>query len=312
MAKSVLEEPGDEIETPAEEAPVKETKQDAVLDERPKRGRPKKADAEKEPEKKAEEKKEPEPDWKAKAEEAEKKYENSRAALRETREKSRAEIEEARRQVEELAKIKADLEAHRQSVQKKKQEEEWAKDPANYLRRELEETNQRVGQMTEAQQRQMQESQRMQQLSSVVSSHEAAFVGKNPDYHDAVNHLRESRLAEYEMLGYPPEQRIAIVAQEGINLAISALQNGKDPAEVAYSLAAARGYKRVEPKKEPDKAKAEEAIDRLEKGAKASKTLSGGSEEVETSLLKQVEEMSPSEFDKFWKQFEREQKGARH
>jgi hypothetical protein len=75
---------------------------------------------------------------------------------------------------------------------------------------------------------------------------------------------------------------------------MTAMQQGRNPAEVAYQLAETWGFKPKSEEKPDDK------IVRLQQGQKASQTLSKKSAPAEESLLKKIEEMDDQEFDKFW------------
>lgn len=111
----------------------------------------------------------------------------------------------------------------------------------------------RIGQLSEQQEqvlRTMQESQarqeqqqQIQRLASVVQTNEAQFVKSAPDYTDAVNHLREVRKQELMVLTGADEMQAAeMVQNELMQTAFKLAAAGKNPAEVAYNLAKARGY----------------------------------------------------------------------
>lgn len=86
-----------------------------------------------------------------------------------------------------------------------------------------------------------------EQFTAVMSgtqSRETAFVAKNPDYYDAVNHIRAGVAAETRML-YPDATDAQItehIGRQEIAMAAQLLAAGKDPAEFAYNLAKTRGY----------------------------------------------------------------------
>lgn len=94
-----------------------------------------------------------------------------------------------------------------------------------------------------------QEAVQVQQFFQSLSAHEQRFVQANPDYHDALNHLRTQRANQLRT--FDPDitdQQIAqhIQAEER-NLAIQLYRQGKDPVQVAYQLAKAAGH---QPKQE--------------------------------------------------------------
>lgn len=89
-----------------------------------------------------------------------------------------------------------------------------------------------------------------------LNNAEASFVAHQPDYGAALDHVRQVRFAELSAL-HPdvsePEIR-AFMNQEEVQLAANILRSGRNPAQVAYSLAKARGYT---PKPPPVAAKPE-------------------------------------------------------
>src|SRR5208337_1715706 len=75
-----------------------------------------------------------------------------------------------------------------------------------------------------------------------ASALESEFVRATPDYGAASDFLRQSRDAELAALGMPPQQRLASIQAEAVQLAALALQANRNPAELVYSLARSRGY----------------------------------------------------------------------
>lgn len=86
-----------------------------------------------------------------------------------------------------------------------------------------------------------------EQFTAVVTgtqARETAFIAKNPDYYDAVNHIRAGVAQETRML-YPDATDAQInehIGRQEIAMAAQLLAAGKDPAEFAYNLAKTRGY----------------------------------------------------------------------
>lgn len=88
---------------------------------------------------------------------------------------------------------------------------------------------------------------------------EQSFVATNPDYYDALGHLRNLRAAEIRLLDpdVTQEQMGQILQREEFQLAANILRSGRNPSEVAYSLAKARGYSKPAPPKPPEEKKPE-------------------------------------------------------
>lgn len=77
-----------------------------------------------------------------------------------------------------------------------------------------------------------------------LNTAESSFVTQQPDYHHALDHVRNVRFAELSALhpDVPEADLRAFMGQEEIQLAANILRSGRNPAQVAYALAKARGY----------------------------------------------------------------------
>lgn len=85
-----------------------------------------------------------------------------------------------------------------------------------------------------------------QQIMGRAAALENQFVAETPDYWEASNFMKQSRHAEYTRMGVSdPMQREAMIAQDARNIAILALQQGRNPAQVVYEMAGDRGYKKA-------------------------------------------------------------------
>lgn len=73
---------------------------------------------------------------------------------------------------------------------------------------------------------------------------EASFIAQAPDYYDALKHIRGLREAELTTLhpDVPLQQIRQFMAQEELQLAANLMRSGRNPSEVAYTLAKTRGY----------------------------------------------------------------------
>lgn len=73
---------------------------------------------------------------------------------------------------------------------------------------------------------------------------EVQFQAAKPDYFDAVNHLRDTRNRELEIM-FPlanADQRAQYIAQEWQQVVAQSVQAGLNPAEQVYNLSLARGF----------------------------------------------------------------------
>jgi hypothetical protein len=82
----------------------------------------------------------------------------------------------------------------------------------------------------------------VQQLNQIASRAEAEFSQKTPDYTQARDFIRQGRAKELQMFGVPNDQIPVIIANEERQLVQAALQQRRNPAEVVYEIAKARGH----------------------------------------------------------------------
>ena len=235
-------------------------------------------------------------------------YRSLQKAVKEERtEKQRlsGEMDGLRRQVFALESLKSELDEHRKSKQAQTEVEEYQKDPGDFLLRKHEELRGQFNQLSGEQQSRRTVETLIQQGTAAVVAYEQAFQSEHSDYPDAAQFLKNWELKEMETLGVPENLRGALLQQKAIAFYADTLQRGADPAKVAYDIATSRGYKpKVAEGKETPAAgskKAEEQIERLEKGLKAAQSLNKGTKSEEESILKRIEEMNSEEFDAFWK-----------
>ena len=196
-------------------------------------------------------------------EELEKRYGNLNGALAE----SRAQQRQMRDQLANMKQVFEQLQSQRVQPQQPPQEQEFI-DP---LEQRVGEIGQQITQLTkahtEAQAAAAQQAQHAQMMDQ-VRSQEQAFAQDNPDYFDAVNHLRTARMAELEVLmpdadegamyqainaGYqsPAQMREAIVSQEANSILQRAADSRVNPAQLVYQLAQNRGYQKAQPAPQP-------------------------------------------------------------
>lgn len=108
-----------------------------------------------------------------------------------------------------------------------------------------------------------------------------AYAKEHPEYGEQFMYVRESRAAELQLLGYPPNAIGQQIQAEEMALARQALANDLDPGEVIAKLATARGWRAKEaapaPKEDPKPdPEASKKIERLQAGQRAAKSSSAG------------------------------------
>jgi hypothetical protein len=163
-----------------------------------------------------------------------------------------AELEKLPRLTAEDAELLKDLRAQRAAREAQGAAvPSFVEDPKGHVDARLSEVVKRLEKAeqsvsTSAAQQQQQE--QLRQLATTISTHESAFVQQNPDYHQALEHARSVRAAQLRVMA--PEATDQQIAQqvgiEELQLAAQALKQGRNPAEVAYTLAQHFGYTKAQ------------------------------------------------------------------
>jgi hypothetical protein len=135
-------------------------------------------------------------------------------------------------------------------------------------------------------------------LESAVADDVREFLETAPDYLDAYKDLKEKRFKQYTALGYPPEQSWQIVNQEEYQLAATAFQNGRSPAQAVYEMALAYGYTKKEAVKASENV---QKMETLQKGVKAASSLGSGGTPTGKLTVDAIAQMDDPEFDEFMK-----------
>lgn len=122
-------------------------------------------------------------------------------------------------------------------------------DPVGHIVGRLEQQNRAVaelGRWAMQQENQGRVAAAQQQVAGVVNhvlNTERDFASKNPDYNDSAQFLIDHRDRELETAGIlDATQRQNILRDEAAQLAARAYQSNKNPAEMVYQLAKARGF----------------------------------------------------------------------
>lgn len=146
------------------------------------------------------------------------------------------------------------------------------------------------------QERQHQEQQRQheeyqQRVISWAQSQADGFRKETPEFDDAYNHLRTVRVQELQAMGLPVEQIKRTLYNDEMWVYHHAAQAGKNPAEIAFNMAKAAGWK---PKQQQQAA--DQKMDTLQKGTQAAKTLGNGGGDAGMPTLEQIAAMSEDDF----------------
>lgn len=84
--------------------------------------------------------------------------------------------------------------------------------------------------------------QERQTLFTGLSQSEAAFRTQTPDYDQAAQHLAQARIRQLQMMGLDHADIQQTLADEVLEITRAAIQQGREPAEVAYQWAQTYGY----------------------------------------------------------------------
>lgn len=169
----------------------------------------------------------------------------------------------------------------------------------------------------EQQDEQSQKLRELHEFTDRVKAHEADFAAVTPDYAKAVGHLRDARANELRSLGVPEAQIQGQLHGEAIATARFAFQQGKNPGEVFYALARARGYNpdaapppdptpapAADPTPAPDTKLQEStaALERINRGQRASRPTAGAGGNAPSGelTLEQGAMLEGAAFDKWF------------
>jgi hypothetical protein len=166
------------------------------------------------------------------------------AAHLEERNKLRAEQEQTKAQLkalqDEIAKLKEPPKPTPASP-------DFASDPKGYvdhnLKSAIEKLEGKTEQTAKTAEQAAQESAQTR-FHAHLQQTEQQFLTQQPDYYEALNHLRQIRVTEITTLNpeLTQEQVLGALRNEELQLAAMLVRNGRDPHQVAYQLAKARGY----------------------------------------------------------------------
>jgi phage-related minor tail protein len=213
--------------------------------------------------------------------------------------------ERARRKEEQQRRAESEKKSHEQEVQIARMEErfkqfqekvqapDYDENPAEFLKHENVTLKDRLetleGKQTQSEQT-TKEQQNYQSFYQNVTAEEAAYTQAQPDYYQAVAHLRTSRLEELQMAGYEIGAATQIVDQEAHMIAQQSISSGKNSAETFYKMAKARGYQKGTNKVEQ--------LEEVKKGAERTQSLGASGETAGNLSLAALAEMEDDDFAK--------------
>lgn len=224
---------------------------------------------------------------------------------------ARSEIKEMREKyakMEQVFQRFAQMQEHAEQPKLPSLEE----NPVAYFEARNQQLEQTIHQLKETQQqfeaRQAQEAQEAQ-FRYAVQAVESEFAKANPDYADAIYHLRSQIYQDALNRGATPQEAEASLMQQMHVMIINAAQVGINPAKMVYHMAQVRGFKskQAEPQRQEQHAQSSaEKIASINKGQAAAKSLSstGGKGKAELTL-EAMAEMDDDELAKHWGQIKK-------
>jgi hypothetical protein len=142
------------------------------------------------------------------------------------------------------------------------------------------------------QQRQAEHHQR--QVITWAAGQADEFRAENPDFDDAYSHLRGMRTAELKAMGLSPPEVAQALYNDEMWVFQRAAQSGRNPAELAFNMAQAAGWKKAEVKAPPV-----EKIEQINKGMGAAKALGTSGGQAGMPTPEQIAAMDDHEFAQF-------------
>lgn len=220
------------------------------------------------------------------------------------RKEANEELKQVREQIESLQSLREELTEFRNAKKTEEDKVSYEEDPIGHLREQQEKLQAQMEKQTTETQEKNAQLQEVQELQNTINAQVNEFVKTQPDYQDALNFVSERRMQDLAALGITdPVQQQQIINTEAWNIAQTALNNNKNPAEVVYTMANSWGYKATGT---VEKTELEEKVETIEKGQQMSQTLSdaGGAPDSTGISLADIESMSDDDFDKLWDKLE--------
>ena len=228
---------------------------------------------------------------------------------------ARAEMKELKAQKERMEQLFQQLVQERQQTGRQQEQPQIPSletDPVNHfayknqlLERQLAEERQHREQWQRDWEQRQQQTIQEQQFRSHVARLENEFASNTPDYQDATNYLKQSIANDLEMRGVDPADIPAYINQQIHVMTVQAIQTGMNPAQLAYHMAQARGFRppvKEQPQNTQKQVTNEEKIANINKGQSAAKSLSATGGKGKPDLtLESLAEMDADDLEKHWK-----------
>jgi len=171
----------------------------------------------------------------------------------------------------------------------------YEEDPGGHLRARLEQQERATATWQQQQQQLAQAQQQgrvVQEWAGRFNAEEQAYAAETPDYWEAVQYLKDTRMKEYTTLGWDPMSAQAAIQQEAISIGMDAERRGVSAAERFYELAKLRGFAQAAPSPTPQPV-AEQRAKRQQ-----AQSLGPSGKTAKRPTLSELAEMDDEDFDK--------------
>ena len=183
-------------------------------------------------------------------------------------------------------------------------------DYINHVLGNVQATTAELQQWRQKQEQVAQQQAAVQQASDWATAQEHDFARTQPEYHEAYRYAADTRDKELQALGYAdPAARAAIVRTNTMEIINNAAQQGRNPAELVWEYAQARGYT-PKAKRTVGNTDAHSKIAAGLQAAGAKFNQGGATGEGELSAKELVGITDPEEFEKAWKKVFGRRKGS--
>jgi hypothetical protein len=174
-----------------------------------------------------------------------------------------------------------------------------AQDPVGHFQHKLQQTEAELEQARKFREEQANRARLQEDHQRFMSAYHGAaqqFERQQQDFGQAYAFLAQSRIEDLTAAGYDFVQAQQLAQEDELRVVAKAFQDGVNPAERMYALAKRRGYA---PKpKEGEKSPAEQKLETIERGQKASPEFSPSSQGKPKLTLAAIAEMSDEDFAK--------------
>lgn len=218
---------------------------------------------------------------------------------RQLRKEAKAEAQELR---DKMARMEERFQMFQAALKPAEPEVSFEDDPAEYLRKQSEQTQQTLEAMKKQQEEQASLQKQQNDYNNFLGQYQAAakqYSEQHPEFQDAYTHLVQGRVKEHVLAGFTEAEATQMANREEQAIVRLAFEQGANPAERLVELAKIRGWKAVAADAGTASPKVDK-VDQVAKGQAEAKTISKGGEGESKLTLEALADMDGDDFDKAW------------